>query len=301
MRKYSEPAKISGLFGGLKVGDAFPVKIMGVINLSKNSFYADSIRQELEDVTSTALEMEESGADVIDVGARSTAPYRKYDIPVELETKLIREAVKSLHGKIGIPISVDTTRIGPAKAAMTEGARILNDVYGLTQKDGPELAKLTAKNDCSLVLTAHENRPRNGSPLDRVISALERSIGIAMKAGIDKTKMVVDPGIGFFSDKNISNVEWNCSVISSLEDLRRLYHPICVGVSRKKFIGVIGGNVSAEKRLSGSLGASAIAVYNGCHIIRTHDVGATANAIKVASEIRARQKRLSHNPKEDSV
>ncbi|MGI0078970.1 MAG: dihydropteroate synthase [Nitrososphaerales archaeon] len=301
MRQPSEDGKISGVIGGIKVGDPFPVRIMGVVNLTKNSFYADSVRQGREEVIGSALQMEQAGADIIDVGARSTAPYRKYDVPREIEARLVSDAVKWLNGKINIPISVDTTKIEAAEAGIAEGASILNDVYGLAQKDGPELARIVSKADCSLVLVSHEIRRRSGAPMNRVLSALERSIDTAKKSEVDPRKIAVDPGIGFFSDKNISNVEWNCTVISDLVDLRRFRLPICVGVSRKKFIGIIGGNVPAEKRLSGSLAATAIAVYNGCHIVRTHDVAETVNAVRVAKEIRARQKRLSHNPRESET
>ena len=294
-------AKISGTLGGVKVGDAFPVRVMGVINLTKNSFYSGSVREGLEEVTNEAFQMQQSGADLIDLGARSTAPYRKYDIPRETETRLIRDTVRLLHGKIDVPISVDTTRVEPAKAGISEGALVVNDVYGLSQKEGVELARIVSKNECSLILTSHEDRRRRGAPMDRVISALERSTGIAKREGVDSRKTTLDPGIGFFSDEHISNVDWNSSVISSLAVLRRFGLPICTGVSRKKFIGIIGGDVPAERRLWGSLAATAVAVYNGSHVIRTHDVAETVMAVRVAEKIRSRQKRLSHNQDEDAA
>jgi dihydropteroate synthase len=276
--------EITGFLGGIPIGDAYPSRIMGVINLTKNSFYPGSVRQG-EKIIETALEMEQYGADLIDLGARSTAPYRTYDIPTEVEGRILKDAVRSLRNKIKIPISVDTTRVEVAKLAFSEGASILNDVYGLTQNDGTSLARLVARNDHSLILCAHERRRREGKPMERIIQSLKKSVNLAITERVSKKKIILDPGIGFFSDPKISSVEWNCAVISKLADLRALGFPLCVGVSRKKFIGKIGGDIPPDERLSGSLAATAIAIFNGCHMIRTHDVKETIQAVKVASRI----------------
>ncbi len=294
----SNSSKISGSLAGINVGDAYPIRVMGVINLTKNSFYTGSVRLGLEQITQTALEMQRDGADLIYVGARSTAPYRKYDIPQHVEARLIKEAVGAMQKKLDIPISVDTTRAEPAKAGISEGARVLNDVYGLTQRDGILLARMVANAECSLIVSAHETRQRIGTPIERVRYALQKSVNFAAKCGVQRNKLSIDPGIGFFSDSKISNVDWNCTVLAGLRAFRPLGLPLCVGVSRKKFIGTIGGNLPPEKRISGSLAATAIAVYNGSHIIRTHDVQETAYAVKVADKILSRQKRLIRNLRE---
>jgi dihydropteroate synthase len=280
--------QISGTLEELALGDAFPVRIMGAINLSVNSFYSGSIRSSPQDILETALKMEEDGADVIDLGARSTAPYRTSEVSVEQETQLLSEAISLLSGKISLPISVDTPRVEPAKEAFRGGVRILNDVYGLTQKDARELAEVVSAHRGSLILTAHELFPPSEamSPSERVMSSLGASLNFALDHGIERQKVCIDPGIGFFSDNKISNVEWNCAVLAELKKLRTFELPICVGLSRKKFLGQLVGDKPPEQRLVGSLSATAIAVYSGAHLIRTHDVKETMDAVKVARAIR---------------
>lgn len=278
---------VSGDLGGVSIGDSSPTRVMGVINLTRNSFFEGSVKVGKEKITEAALEMERAGADCIDLGGRSTAPYRINEISEIVETKLIRDATALLRKKVKIPISVDTTRLGPAKAGLSEGASILNDVYGLHQKVGPQLAKLAADRDCSLILTAHEMKTKKGSPMNRTIAALKSSLGIAERFSVEPSKVAVDPGIGFFSDPNISNVEWNSEIIANLEDLRILFRPICVGVSRKRFIGSILGDIPASERLYGSLAATSLVVYNRAHVIRTHDVRETLDAVRIAAEIRS--------------
>ncbi|MHB8565969.1 MAG: dihydropteroate synthase [Nitrososphaerales archaeon] len=283
---------ISGNIGRIRLGDEYPVAIMGVINLAGNSFYPGSVRRGDDDILCTAKQMEKDGASIIDVGARSTAPYRKYEVSSDAEKRLLQHAVALIAKSVSLPVSVDTTRIGPARAAIEEGASILNDVYGLTQNDGPKLARLVSAKNCSLLLTAHERRKRlDADPMLRVSTALENCLELATTCGVDRKQIVVDPGIGFFSDPRITNVQWNCTVLDRLSELRKFKEPICVGLSRKRFIGVLSGDKTVDERLSGSLAATAIAVYNGAHIIRTHDVRKTLDAVRVAEGIR--QKGLS--------
>ena len=278
---------IHGKIGGLEIGDSKPVLVMGVVNLTKNSFYGGSVRTGTSEIASIAESMKKEGASIIDVGARSTAPYRKYDIPEHTESKLLAEAIRLISSKVSLPISADTTRYLPAKAALEEGASILNDVYGLTQKDSNKLARLAASKECSLLLAAHESRVhRPHDPIVRIKDCLEKSIELAESEGVERDQITIDPGIGFFSDPNLSNVEWNCNAIARLEELRTFERPICVGVSRKRFIGSLTGDKPTDLRLHGSLAATAISVYNGAHVIRTHDVSATLEAVRVAEGTR---------------
>lgn len=284
------PTKGKEIFGTLenvKVGDRFPVRVMGVINLTRNSFYKGSVSTGREEILNSALKMQEEGADFIDLGARSTAPYRTSEISETTETKLLSFALKILSGRIDLPLSIDTTRVMPAKHALDEGATILNDPYGFAHEQGEELAELTSERRVSVVITAHEMSERNiHDPISRVRSALVQSLRLAKKKGIKSNKIAIDPGIGFFSDSKISNVEWNSRILANIGALRRFGEPILIGVSRKKFLGILGGDIPAEGRLSGSLSATAIAVYNGAHIVRTHDVKETKQAIAVASKIK---------------
>jgi dihydropteroate synthase len=280
--------QISGVLQEVVLGDPFPVRIMGAINLTANSFYSGSVRSSSPEVLETAVKMEAEGADIIDLGARSTAPYRRSEISVEKETALLSEAISLLAGKISIPLSVDTTRLQPAKEAFRLGVRILNDVYGLTQEDANDMAELVSAHRGSIILTAHERSPPSEItfPTERVLRSLRESLNFAVSHGIKRRKICLDPGIGFFSDPEISNIEWNSTVLAELKKLRTIDLPICVGLSRKKFLGQLVGDKPPEQRLAGSLSATAIAVYNGAHLIRTHDVRETAEAAKVARAIR---------------
>ncbi len=283
---------IEGRIGKLRVGDSYPVRIMGVINLTSDSFYSGSIRKTSDEVKAEALRMQQEGADIIDLGARSTAPYKKFEIPVSVEKKVLAEAVKIVCRFVDIPVSADTTRFEPAKTALEAGATALNEVYGLTGKDAGKMAGLVASKECALMLTAHESKPlraRGETPIERVVAALSRSLGFCGDRGISRKNIIVDPGIGFFKDEDISNIEWNCSVIEDLEMLRTLGQSICVGVSRKRFLGQLVGDKPPEARLNASLAASAISIYNGAHMIRTHDVRETLEVATVAKALQEKR------------
>jgi dihydropteroate synthase len=278
---------LCGDLDGLSVGDNSPVRIMGVINLSPDSFYKDSVRGKREDILRLALEMQEEGASVIDLGARSTAPYKTIEVSEELETKLLSDAVKFLVDKIDIPLSIDSTRSKPARAALELGARILNDPYGLAHEEGRAIAELASDKKCSLILTAHEKiKEEIHDPIYRIRKAIRSSLEITKYEGVKMSRITIDPGIGFFFDSKLSNVQWNLVVLANLEAFRVFGRPILVGVSRKSFLGILGGDIPPELRLPGSLSATAIAVYNGAHIIRTHDVKQTLQTVKVASAIK---------------
>lgn len=287
---------ISGIIGGLQLGDEMPVRIMGVINLTKDSFYSESYCKTDKEIKSTATAMVRDGADLIDLGARSTAPYKKQDVSVESEKRQLVRALRVLQRCIDVPISVDTTRYEPAKAAFEEGATILNDVYGFTQKESSRLAELVASKDASLLSAAHEaSQGHTHNPIARVLSSLEKSLKFAQSHCIDKKRITLDPGIGFFSDEQISNLGWNSAIISDLRKIRVLERPIAIGISRKRFIGTILGKDSPTDRLYGTLGATAVAVSKGAHLVRTHDVLPTVELVRVVSSFR--EKRF--NPRRD--
>jgi dihydropteroate synthase len=287
-------SKIGGTLGNIHIGDGEPCRVMGAINLSANSFYRGSIKTKPPQISETALRMQEEGADFIDIGARSTAPYRTSEISIQSEVRVIGEATKLLTSILKIPLSIDTTRIEPARAGFKNGATILNDVYGSTQKNAVVLARLVARNSGSYITVAHESRPkRSHDPIRRVKASLETSLAVLCREGVEQERISIDPGIGFFRDSVMSNVDWNCTVLDQLGKLRDLGHPIVVGVSRKRFIGMLDSERPPEGRLPGSLSAAAIAVYNGVHVIRTHDVAETVQAVRVASKLRSAREQKS--------
>ncbi len=269
---------------GLKVGDAYPVRVVGAINVSPESFYKSSIVTTREEIVAAALKMVKEGAEIIDVGAMSTAPYLQTEISVDEEKRRLASAIEVVKETVNIPISADTTRSIPAEAAIKAGADIINDVSGL--KNDRRMAKLVADYGVSLIMVARDGMVGSEPPIQRVIKALMQSLCIADKAGILFDKIVVDPGIGFFRKTEYPWYVWDCNVIGNLQKLRVLGRPIHIGVSRKSFIGKILNQNSPERRLFGSLSAVAIAVFNGAHLVRTHDVKETIEVVRLAEYVR---------------
>jgi dihydropteroate synthase len=228
--------------------------------------------------------MVKEGADIIDIGAMSTAPYLQTEISTEEETERLVSAVEAVKQTVKIPVSADTTRSQSAEAAVKAGADILNDVSGL--KNDEKMAKTAAEYDVPLIIVANENRKGKGDPVTRVLAALKQSLRLAQEAGISLEKVIIDPGIGFFRNMELPWYIWDCNVIGNLEKLRVLERPIHIGVSRKSFIGKILHQDSPEQRLHGSLSAAAVAVFNGAHMIRTHDVASTVEVVRLAEQIR---------------
>ncbi len=269
---------------GVKIGDEHPVRIMGVINVSPESFYKGSVRTSPSEIAKLAKRMEEEGADIIDIGAMSTAPYLKTEISIEEEIERLSMAIKVVKETISLPISVDTTRSKSAEAAIKAGATIVNDVYGL--KHDVSMAKVVSDYNVGLIIAAHAIKHDQGDPIEKIKMALKESLNIARKAGIDDEKILIDPAIGFIRNENLPWHIWDCHVLKNLEKLRELNKPICIAVSRKSFIGKILDLKEPEDRLFGSLSATAIAVYNSAHLIRTHDVISTLQVARLAEFIR---------------
>jgi len=257
---------------------------MAVLNVSPESFYQGSVQTSRESLAEAARAMASAGADIIDIGAMSTAPYLKTHISAAEETERLDRAIEAVAPCVTVPISADTQRAQPAAAALAAGVRVINDVSGL--KHDPAMAALVAKADAGVIVMASEITPGTGPPLTRIKGALAESLQIAAQAGIAHDQIVLDPGIGFFRKPGISWDEWDCTVLRELVSLRVLGFPLLVGVSRKSFIGKILGQPDAADRLLGSLACAAVAVYNGAHIIRTHDVKETAETVRMAERLR---------------
>jgi len=269
------------------LGDGLPVVVIGALNVSPGSFYSGSVVTKADDLLRAAERMAREGASLLDVGAMSTAPYLSGSISASEEAERLGWAVGILVSKLGVPVSADTSRAEPARAALQAGASIINDVRGLT--GDPALASLVAGADAGVILMASERGGAEGErPVDTVLDLLEESMRIAAQAGIPGERVVVDPGIGFFRRRGIAWHEWDCEILAALGRLRALGRPICVGVSRKSFIGEIAGEPDPGRRLPGSLAAVAAAVLGGAHVIRAHDVAETVQAARVAESIRQR-------------
>jgi dihydropteroate synthase len=291
---------------GVTVGPGSPVAIVGVINVSPESFHAGSVYRGDEAVVRAGLAMVEAGAALIDVGARSTAPYLATAIDEEEETARLAHAIDLLAAKLPVPISADTPRPAPARAALEAGARVINDVSCLRD---PALARLVAAHDASLILMAapdagaatgrsgtrtvsrvpvRSRRPVASprSPVVTIRQLLRAGLRRARAARIPMGRIVVDPGIGFFRGESVAWPEWDLRVLAGLPALRTLGRPIAVGVSRKSFLGAVLERPDTADRLAGSLAATAIAVAHGAALIRTHDVAETRDAVRVAQLLR---------------
>lgn len=257
-------------------------RIMGVINVSPESFYKGSVRNDEERLVETAVKMVEEGASFIDIGAKSTAPYLETQIPVEEEVRRAVWAVRAIREQVDVPISIDTTSAKVAEEALKAGADIINDVTGL--KGDVDMAKVASEYGAPVVVCAHGEVGDFSDPVHTVIDLLQESLVIAGEHGIEE--LAVDPAIGFLRPEWPPWYEWDSKILANLNVLKILGRPILVGVSRKSFIGAITGRKDPAERLPGSLSATAIAVFNGAHIIRTHDVRETLDAVKMASFIR---------------
>ncbi len=271
---------IEKTIAGLKVGDAQPVRVMGVINLSRESFYKGSVVSP-DSVLDAALKMVEEGADFIDVGARSTWPLAAKISKEEERARLI-PAIKTLAG-VSVPLSVDTMYADIAAEALGAGARIINDVSGFTAD--AEMVEVAKKYECPVILMASNKVPGDPVGMDAVMDSLERIINMVEGKGINPDSIIIDPAIGRWTSEKIPMYDYE--TIDNIQRLRVFGKTILAAISRKSFIGETL-NKPADGRLYGSLAATAIAVRNGAHIIRTHDVAPTVDAVRVAERARAR-------------
>jgi dihydropteroate synthase len=273
--------------GGVTVGDDCPVALIGALNVSPESFYPGSVFTDPDALVRAADRMLAAGAVILDVGALSTAPYRTTAVSEAEESDRLGTAVARLVAKLGAPVSADVSRAGPARAALEAGATIINDVTGF--RGDAALPAIVATRGAGVILGASAASARAagpGRPIDRVAATLGESLDLARAAGVPDERVVVDPGIGFFRQVAARWWEWDAAVIGSLDALRALGRPICVGVSRKSFVAALTGRTDPAHRLAGSLAASAIAVYKGASLVRTHDVEETRDAVQVAAAIR---------------
>ena len=257
--------------------------VMGVINLSAESFYEDSRCETPEQALQVAERMIAEGADVLDIGAESSRPG---SVPLSEQEELNRllPIVKKLAESVNIPISVDTYKPAVAHEVLQAGANIINDITGLQKF--PDMAKTIARFQAGAILMHMQGTPQTmqDNPqyvdlLTEISAFLNQSIAIAVSAGIDPEKIAIDPGIGF--GKTDSH---NLLILKNLSRLKELGKPVLLGISRKSLIGNIL-NVPVEERLEGSLSAAVFGVMQGASIIRTHDVQATQRAVKVAESI----------------
>lgn len=267
----------------LDVGDDFPVRIAGVINVSPESFHPGSVSRDAGELVARAGEMEAQGADLLDIGAMSTAPYLETRISEEEERQRMEWAVGLVAPTVRIPVSADTQRASVAAVALAAGARLVNDVSGF--RDDPHMAEVASLAD-GVILMANEVEASDEDPLALCRRLLAEALERSDRAGIARERVVLDPGLGFFRRNRLPWDRFDLEVLHRLGELRQLGRPLMIGVSRKSFIGKLTGRKDVADRLAGSLAATAVAVYNGANLVRTHDVAATRDVVRVAEAIR---------------
>ncbi len=257
--------------------------VMGVLNVTPDSFSDGGKYFETHWAVERALAIEKAGADILDVGGESTRPGSE-GISVEQELARVRPVLKALDSRLKIPVSIDTLKVAVAEAAIDAGAQIINDVTGL--KADAALAKVAARYRVPIVLMHMRGQPRTmqKGPFARnvvrdVIAGLQRSIAVALRAGVPKSQIVIDPGIGFGK-----SFKQNYELIARLPELRKLGCAILIGTSRKGFLGDTLGKPAGE-RVWGTAATVAASILNGAHIVRVHDVEEMVQIARVADRV----------------
>jgi len=255
---------------GITVGGDAPVRIMGVINCSMESFYTGSYVP-TESVHSKAIEMVEQGAAIIDIGARSTAP-NVQQISGKVEAERIDAALREMDGS-GITVSVDTIHPGVLAVCLKHDVHLVNDIGGFVSDN---YAKMVAESRLPAVLMASFSQPGDAVGLDATIGALSAVTERCERAGV--TDYILDPGIGIWTP--LRSVEDDWQLCCHFDAFQRFDRPLLAAISRKTFIGSLL-NKYPEDRLFGSLAVTMMLLLKGASLVRTHDVAATADVLKV--------------------
>ncbi len=251
--------------------------IMGIVNVTPDSFSGDGLARDTAAAVRQALQMREDGADIIDVGGESTRPGAD-ELPAQEEMRRVLPVVERLAKELDIPISVDTYKAEVAKAALDAGAHMINDIYGFTRQ--PEIARVASEAGVPAV-AMHNQRGRDfHDTIGDIAAGLLESLRIAREAGLPEERVIVDPGFGFGW-----TVEQNLEMLRRLSELRILGRPILAGTSRKSTIGAALGDLPVAQRIEGTAASVAIAIARGADIVRVHDVREMARVVRVADAL----------------
>jgi dihydropteroate synthase len=263
--------------------------VMGVLNVTPDSFSDGGLFLNIDAAVAQAVAMERAGADIIDVGGESTRP-GSLGVSAETELGRILPVIEKLRGKIRIPISVDTSKSEVAAAAAAAGAEIVNDVTAL--RNDPRIAEVARQGRLALILMHMRGKPRTMQkmPFARdvlrdVEKGLRHAVALARRAGVTKSQIVLDPGIGFGK-----SYEQNCELLARLPELARLGYPLLVGTSRKSFIGKVLEKSklragSGAERIWGTAATVAASILQGAHIVRVHDVAEMVQVARVCDAV----------------
>lgn len=264
--------------------------VMGVLNITPDSFSDGGQFLNPQRAIRHALEMESAGADIIDIGAESTRPGSEAISAIQ-ELRRLLPVMEGLRGKLNAPISIDTQKPEVAKVALQAGAQIINDISGL--KSGSGLAEVAARRKTPLILMHMRGEPRSmqkgpfaRDALKDVTQGLRSSIAKALQTGVAQSQIVIDPGIGFGK-----NYRQNYELLAGLPQLAKLGYPIMVGTSRKAFLGDTlardGQPAPPEERIWATAATATASILGGAHIVRVHDVAEMAQVARTADRLLA--------------
>jgi dihydropteroate synthase len=250
--------------------------VMGVINVTPDSFSGDGMGSDVPAVVEQALRFEAEGADFLDVGAESTRPG---SVPVNVDEELARllPALEAIAPRVSIPISVDTYKSQVALRAVEAGATVINDIWGL-QTD-PLIARVAAESGALLILMQNQKTGRYRDLLPDILASLSQSARLAREAGVLEGHIILDPGIGFGKTP-----DHNLEVLRRLGELKGLGYPLLVGTSRKSTIGLVLG-LPPDRRIEGTAATVALAIAGGADIIRVHDVKEMVRVCRMSDAI----------------
>ena len=263
--------------------------LMGVLNVTPDSFSDGGLFLHADAAVAQAVALERAGADILDVGGESTRP-GSVGVSAETELGRVLPVIEKLRGKIRIPISVDTSKSEVAEAAAAAGAEIVNDVTALG--NDPRIAEVARRWKLALVLMHMRGKPSTmqKTPFARdvlrdVAAGLRHAVAVARRAGIAKSQIVLDPGIGFGK-----SYQQNCELLDRLPELARLDYPLLVGTSRKSFIGGVLGKGklragSEVDRIWGTAATVTASILQGAHIVRVHDVAEMVQVARVSDAV----------------
>ena len=269
--------------------------LMGVVNVTPDSFSGDGLHLDTQAAAARALEMERDGADIVDIGGESTRPGAEW-LAANEELGRVIPVLKLLRSRLKIPISIDTNKSEVAEAAAEAGAEIINDVTALRRD--PHIAEVARRRKLPLILMHMRGEPRTmqTAPFARdamhdVTQSLKKAAALAIRSGLPKSQLVLDPGIGF--GKSFAQ---NYELIARLPELARLGFPILVGPSRKGFIGSTLGGTPENERAFGTAAAVTACILQGAHIVRVHDVREMAQVARVADMLVSPKLRHGRQP-----
>jgi dihydropteroate synthase len=237
--------------------------VMGIINITPDSFSGDGLGNNLASAVEQAKRFADEGADILDIGGESTRPGHT---PVSTEDELQRviPVVAAIAKAIDLPISIDTYKAAVAREALAAGASIVNDVWGLCAD--PRMATLVAETGAPVIIMHNQAGTNYEHMLDDVLASLAGSVQLALDAGVEAGKIIIDPGIGFGK-----TWQQNLELLSHMQELKSLGYPILLGTSRKSTIGKVL-NLDVDERVEGTAATVALGIQNGADIVRVHDV-----------------------------